>query len=96
MPNVEIHGLPLEEARRTRSVVFNLLKGRSYVWDMVVTIYPTEVENRKGDSQPFFRLANSHEEISEEIIEVLHHMGMDVEYLRLDKFIPAKEKQDKG
>lgn len=88
MPNVEIHGLDKGAARGARKQIFDMFAGGSYVDEMVVTIYPTEVTNAKGTSQPFLRLANSCQAHTGEIIKRLKALGMDIERLELAEFIP--------
>lgn len=71
MPNIEIHGLPLAEAREKRHKIFGAFSDKSYVDEMVVTIFPTVVQDKKGDSQPFLRLVNTSQKHTKEIIERL-------------------------
>ena len=93
MPNVEIHGLMRDEATVVREKIFSLFGDTDYVDDMVVTIFWTEVQDKNGDEQPFLRLANSkqaHEQDhTEEILDRLKTLGMDIEQLRLEAFFPA-------
>lgn len=98
MPNIEIHGMPMAQARKLRSDIWEVFRGSPYLDEMVVTIFPTEVKDRKGRSQPFVRLANSCQEHTPEIILVLNHMGMgmDVEHLKLEAFVPRKKTKRKG
>ncbi|MCK4355262.1 hypothetical protein KAW43_02895 [Candidatus Parcubacteria bacterium] len=85
MPNVEIHGLGWRKAVALRKKVFVLFKNKPYVEEMVVTIYRTVVTNYKGDSKPFFRLVNSCQEHSEEIVSGLETL-MDTEHGELKSF----------
>lgn len=91
MPNIEIHGFDEKEAEKLREDIFALFQGNSYFDDMVVTIYPNTVKNRDRHDQPFVRLVKSSETQSQEMIEQLHLLGIDVEYLRLEKFIPKNK-----
>ncbi len=89
MPNVEVHGLMRDEARVVREKIFSLFGDTDYVDDMVVTIFWTEVQDKNGDAQPFLRLANSGQVHTEEILDRLKTLGMDIEQLRLEAFFPA-------
>lgn len=87
MPNIEIHGV--DKPRSLALKIFEIFQDRPYVDEMVVTIHSTEIINKKCESQPFIRLVNSHQEYSEEIIERLRSLKIDIEYLVLEKFYPA-------
>ena len=91
MPNIEIHGLSFIEADALFDKVLQLFKDKPYVEEMVVTIYPTIVRNHKRNSKPFFRLVNSCQEHSEEIICGLETL-MDTEHQELKSFRPLKIK----
>jgi len=93
MPNIEIHGqfgnpnIPTVLERR----IFNLFSDRPYVDEMVVTFCNDHVHDANGNDQPFIRLANSCQEHTEEILERLKTLNIDIEHLRLEKFIPKKQ-----
>ena len=93
MPNVEIHGMFLQEAVRLEKKIFKLFGDKPYIKEMVVTIYQTIVRDFKGNSQPFIRLVNSCQEHSEEIVEKLKTLEIDVEHLKLESFIPKEKKE---
>lgn len=87
MPNIEIHGFSEEGALRLEGKIFLRFSDRPYADEMVVTIFPTTVRNRRGEAQPFLRLASpcdGHE--AEEILQMLRHLGYDVEHLKLEAF----------
>ncbi len=91
MPNIEIRGLPKAAAKKLRKEVFALFDDREYVNEMVVSVETTDVEDRKGEKQPFFRLANSCQKHSGEIVRRLQKaFNMDVEHLVLKKFYPKR------
>lgn len=94
MPNVEIHGLNLVAARELKRIIFRLFREKPHVKEMVVTISLDYVENEEGNSQPYLRLANSCQEHTGEIIETLESLDMDIEHLRLEKFIPKKSSRE--
>ena len=93
MPNIEIHGLPYEEADDLANRIFYLFKEKPYVNEMVVTIFPSIVKDNNWKDQPFLRLANSCQEHTEEILEKLQTLNIDIEHLVLAKFIPKKQPQ---
>ena len=89
MPNIEIHGMGKRaEANELANKIFEIFAGKPYVDEMVVTIFDTFVRDKKGNSQPFLRLANSCQEHTEEIITILRWLNMDIEYLELKAFYP--------
>jgi len=94
MPNVEIHGLYLTEAEDLRGRIFGLFQDKPYVEEMVVTIHPTAVKDVHGDDQPYLRLANSDQSHTEEILGRLRTLGIGIEHLKLEGFIPKQEVED--
>lgn len=91
MPNVEIHGMgKREEVNQLADKIFQLFAEKSYVDEMVVTIFDTFVRDKKGDSQPFLRLANSCQDHTTEIIQELRRLGLDVEHIQLQAFYPKQ------
>ncbi len=88
MPNIEIHGLPGGEAEDLRNIIFSLFEGKPYRHEMVVTVFPTKVKDAEGKDQPFLRLANSCQEHTREILEILAKLAMDIEHLKLEDFYP--------
>lgn len=96
MPNIEIHGLHRTEARALFQDIFKLFKDRPYVDEMVVTMCDTIVENKHCKPQPFIRLANSCQEHTDEILERLQTLNIDIEHLVLAKFIPKNPNPDGG
>lgn len=92
MPNIEIRGLPKAAAKKLRKEIFALFDEREYVNEMVVSVETTDVEDRKGEKQPFFRLANSCQKHTPEIIWRLRKVfNMDVEHVALKKFYPKRK-----
>ena len=90
MPNVEIHGLSESEAKGLRRKIFRLFSDKEYVGEMVVTIHLTDCEDKLGYSQPFIRLANSCQKSTQEIVEKLKSLSMDIEHLKLEEFFPKQ------
>lgn len=96
MPNIEIHGLERIVARELKDTIFSLFKPESYVDEMVVTIFPTEVRDKDNNDQPFLRLANSCQAHTKEILEGLKALGLDIEHLHLEGFYPKTEEKKGG
>jgi len=90
MPNIEIHGLTEREAAKLTREIFGMFREKSYADEMVVTFYPTKVVDKNWKSQPFIRLANSCQEHTQEILERLQILNIDIEHLALVAFIPKK------
>jgi len=88
MPNIEIHGFSEKKAMELRSKIFNMFLGRPYIDEMVVTTFPTVVKDRRGNDQPYLRLANSHQRHTREILEKLGSLEIDIEHLKLEAFYP--------
>ena len=93
MPNIEIHGLSLQEWNELRKKIFKLFEDKPYVDEMVVTVFQDAVFDKRGSSRPFIRLVNSSQEFSdemraEEILEALKTLNIDIEHLELKVFIP--------
>jgi len=93
MPNIEIHGQfrNLNTPAVLERNIFNLFSDRPYAKEMVVTFCNDHVHDMHGNEQPFLRLANSCQEHTEEILERLETLDIDIEHLRLEKFIPRKQ-----
>ena len=90
MPNIEIHGYYSHhlEAMDLKEQIFNLFKSKPYIDEMVVTFCQDEVFGRGGKEQPFIRLVNSCQEHTEEILEMLGTLGIDIEHAKLEAFYP--------
>jgi hypothetical protein len=91
MPNIEIHGeYTVEEGNALLQKIFARFKGKPYVDETVVTFSRDHVVDKDGFRQPFIRLVNSYQEHTNEIIEILQTLNMDIEHLELKAFIPKK------
>lgn len=88
MPNIEVHGFSETEAKSVRERVFKLFEGKPYVREMVVAIYLTVVEDFAGCPQPFLRVCTTEQDYVKEILALLPSLGIDIEHMRLVKFIP--------
>ncbi len=93
MPNIELHGY-FERPGALELKIFDLFKDKPYVDEMVVTCCNDHVHDAKGNNQPFIRLVNSCQEHTEEIIEVLKTLHIDIEHLKLEAFIPKVQKNE--
>lgn len=91
MPNIEIHGLLRLRAGELADKVFDLFRGKPYLEETVVTIYPTIVKDVHGKDHPFIRVVNEHQLHTKEILEKLKTLGIDIEHLKLTAFIPRQK-----
>ncbi len=89
MPNIEVHG-KVRQAEFIETIIFDMFSEKKYVDEMVVTTYPTTVVDKNGKNQPFLRLVSSCQEHTEEILEILLGLGMDVECVQLQGFYPKR------
>jgi hypothetical protein len=89
MANIEIHGMEKELAEKERENIFELFKEKEYVRDIVVTIFPTDVRDRRYRKLPFIRLVSTLEPYLEEVVKLLLKIGFDLEILELQRFIEA-------
>ena len=93
MPNIEIHGSSPKVSEMLKEHIFKkLFADKPYVEEMVVTIVPSKGTDVKGFQQPFFRLLSSDSKETKEILGILERMipGIDIEYVKIEKFIPKK------
>jgi len=70
-----------------------LFSRKLYADEMVVTIIPSAVTNLRTFEQPFFRVLSTDAKEAKDVLETLHGeiSGIDIEYLKINKFIPKKE-----
>lgn len=97
MPNIEIHGMSKKSAVEMAQGLFNLFASNSFVDELVVTIFPTEVRTSSRDPQnnkaPFFRLINTKNPNNQVIIDKIRFAFMvfgniDIEFIELAAFYP--------
>jgi len=89
MPNIEIHGLKPHVAERIRTQIFETTKGLAFARDIVVTIVPDECVDRNDKPKPFLRIISYRPRRTEQLVERLRPLGMDME--TSDEFIPGEE-----
>jgi hypothetical protein len=87
LPNIEIHGVATDKVPELRRQIFQLFQGKSYINEIVVTTCFDVVENKDGKHQPFIRVLNDCQTHTEEILELLRPLGLDIEHLPLKSFI---------
>ena len=93
MPNIEVHGCGVD-ADSVRNAIFRNLNGRPYIKDVVVTIFPSDVRDHEGTTQPYLRICNTAKDQSKQNVEILAALvplHMDMEVLTLAKFIPKQK-----
>ena len=108
MPNIEIYGFSenwkghtnetdWENAEALKRRIFELFEGRPFVRDMVVTIVDSDTTDAKNHSQPFLRLLSSNAREARRILQILDDKipSIDVEYVKIERFIPKHVRQRK-
>ena len=93
MPNIEIYGSSPKISEMLKEHLFKeLFADKPYVKEIVVTIVPSEVTDVEGFQQPFLRLLSSDSEEAKEILGILERKipDIDLEYVKIEKFIPKK------
>ena len=93
MSSIEIHGMEKELAEKERENIFELFKEEEYVRDIVVTIFSTDVRDRRHRKLPFIRLIGS--DHLKEATVLLLELGLDLEILELKKFIGGGKRNEK-
>ena len=101
MPNIEIYGFSenwkghtnetdWDNAEALKRRIFELFEGEPFVKDMVVTIVDSDTTDAKNHPQPFLRLLSSNAREARRILQILEKKmsGIDVEYVKIVRFIP--------
>ena len=88
MPNIMIYGLEEGEAVKTGLKIDELLGGKYYGSEYVVTFVPSQVRDRKGVAQPYLKLVTTPNDHVDDILVELRKVGMDIEVSLLTQFIP--------
>jgi hypothetical protein len=92
MPNIELHGFGDKNsinAKEMREKVFSLFLGKEEILkEIVVTIYSNDVQDYKGNAQPFIRVVTTpgHDHIF--IVGRLRFLNVDIEVGFLEYFYP--------
>lgn len=86
-----MHGFLAGKARKLKKEVFRLIENKPYLNETVVTIYPTKVKDKDNHDQPFIRVINFCQTHTEEIMEILKTLELDIEHLMLKAYIPKKD-----
>ena len=93
MINIEIHGgfrdpsAPAELEHQ----ISDLFKDRPYFDKIEVGFCNDHAHDLHGKETPFLRLLSSDPSLTEEILERLQIMNMDIQCLNVRKFIPKKQ-----
>jgi len=95
MPNIEIHGLFERDADKLRESIFKAIakSDEELAKEAVVYVYPGDckVKDINGKRQPFLRIYSSDETHFETLEKALALFEMDMEFISLKKFVPAKK-----
>jgi hypothetical protein len=92
MPNIELHGFGDKNsvgALMMREKVFGLFLGKEEILkEIVVTIYSNDVQDYKGNAQPFIRVVTTpgHDHVF--IVSRLKSLNIDIEVGFLEYFYP--------
>ena len=92
MINIELYGFRYL-AENTKTCIFIVIGKKAptvNIDDVVVTIVPSTVQNRKGKSRPFVRVASTNAGDLEVAKIINEYMGLDVQWLHLDEFFEGK------
>lgn len=90
MPNIEIHGLKNETREYVHSKIRSAFAEKPYRDDYVITAYESKVHDWRLNAQPFIRLVTTPSDHTEDIIQELQKLDLDIEVMILDRFIPRK------
>ena len=94
MPNIEVHGLTINDAIRIRKEIYAIFNQKPYLEEITVEFHPTQARDHKLVSRPYLRIVTSRgddQRIVQEILETLESLNMDIEHIEIKRFIP-KEK----
>lgn len=97
MPNIEFHGFPIaSDCSGVYLAAKKLLEGASYEKDIVLTLLSDTVVDTRGRGQPFLRVIASKASADEldKIIERLAPLGIDIEALLIENFVPRRSHID--
>jgi len=94
MPNIEIHGMEKQIAEKERGNIFKLFQEKEYIRDIVVTIFLTDVRDRRYRKLPFIRLVSTSESYFREVVTLLSKLGFDLEVLELQQFVEAGKRNE--
>ena len=93
MPNIELHGFG-NKAEKIRGCIFILLEKKAptvNIDDVVVTIVPSNVQNREGELRPYVRVASTNIADRTKVAHLIKkYIELDVEWLYLDGFFEGK------
>ena len=93
MPNIELHGFG-NKAENIRGCIFILIEKKAptiNIDDVVVTIVPSNVQNKKGELRPYVRVASTNIADRSKVAHLIKkYMELDVEWLHLDMFFEGK------
>lgn len=96
MPNIKIYGFIESmdsvneriKAGELSGKIENLFKNESYAKDIVITTIPSKVNDLEGNKQPYIQLELDCMRGYQNKVEILKGLGMDIQVVKLYKFIP--------
>jgi hypothetical protein len=95
MPNIEIHGKGIVEARQVRRLIRTALSETPYNKKVVTTLYRTNTTDYRSESVPFLRVYTDADcpFLDSLLNELSALLGWDIEVLTLIKFVPATSRR---
>jgi hypothetical protein len=96
MPNIEIHGFLTDEARELREKIVRLFSEKPFASEIVITVFQSVAKDISDYRQPFLRVASTEADYVKEVLETLHTLEIDLEYMQLAKFIPGRVPKSKA
>ena len=92
MPNIEIHGLNRTESAPLSKAIAKAIKEHAsdLVEEAVITLCDDHCVDLEDKRQPFIRICSSEPAHFEVLTAVLKQFKLDIEWLELKGFIPAK------
>lgn len=93
MPNIEIHGVKKDDTKHFRLTekIFKRVEGLVFAGELVLTKVMDDCRDRNNKSQPFLRIIISEKSKIEPLVQQLKPLGIDMEILIIDGFIPGEK-----
>ena len=91
MLNIEIHGVEPHEAGAMFHLVRSVLQGATYSAEIFVTIHDDKVFDFEQLEKSFLRIVTVDGENEIDILGRLGKLGMDMEFLRIIRFVSRRK-----
>ena len=90
MPNIEIHGLAGVSLNGTTDDIVNLLRPAPFAEDVVISLINDNVINLGGNNRPYLRVVGTDATETQQVVDLLKPLKVDIEVLLLHAFVPAQ------